>query len=79
MKEMTDEQKKQKEFLEVLRTMLDESDVKYILTFKFPEEKEGECLNGCLINANTPEMLRFTEMIEESVTEIFEKKLHQGV
>lgn len=59
----------------MVQSMLDESGVKFILTFKFPDVGET-CVNGCFINATAPEeMLRFTEMIEESVTEVFESKM----
>lgn len=68
------EQEKQVKFLEMVREMLDESGVKYILTFKFPDDGDT-CINGCVMNASTPEMLRFVEMIEEAVTEVHEKKM----
>lgn len=71
---MNHEQNEQEKFIKMVQSMLDESGVKYILTFKFPDVGET-CVNGCLINATAPEMLRFTEMIEESLLEAFEKKM----
>lgn len=68
---MTKEQQKQKEFIEMIKEMFRESGVKFLLAFKFPDEKDETCVHGLMTDANVNEMLKFVEMIEESVESKF--------